>query len=107
MNLSKKVGLRIKELERLYGIEHGGDRKSKGQNDLLKTQSDIAKEMDMDTTICRNLKTLKKEKNDLERKRKEIINIYLLLILYSYMLSILLTFHLRLIFKPLISKLKK
>lgn len=25
---AKKVGLRIKELERLYGIQNGGDRKS-------------------------------------------------------------------------------
>ena len=33
---AKKVGLRIKELERLYGIKNGGDRKSEANNSLLK-----------------------------------------------------------------------
>lgn len=42
---SAKTGLRIKELERLYGIEHGGNRKSSSNNYNLKTQKQLAGEM--------------------------------------------------------------
>lgn len=36
----KKISLRIKELERIYGIEHGGDRKSSDNNYNLKDESE-------------------------------------------------------------------
>lgn len=40
---AKKVGKRIKELERIYEIEHGGDRKSTRNNCVLnKTQEQLA-----------------------------------------------------------------
>lgn len=42
-----KLGRCIKELERLYGIEHGGDRKSSLQNPNLKSQEDLARELKM------------------------------------------------------------
>lgn len=52
---AKKVGLRIKELERLYGIELGGSRRN---NCVLKTQEQLAKEMDMDVRTLQNYKIL-------------------------------------------------
>lgn len=65
---AKKIGLRIKELERLYGIElgkpnyeknsqfeHGGSRRN---NCVLKTQEQLAKEMDMDVRTLQNYKML-------------------------------------------------
>ena len=55
---AKKIGKRIKELERLYGIEHGGDRKSSSNNYNLKTQKQLADEMDMDVRTLQNYKTL-------------------------------------------------
>lgn len=45
--LSKKVGLRIKELERIYGIKQGRPDKLPN-NSVVKTQKDIASEMGMD-----------------------------------------------------------
>ena len=53
---AKKVGLRIKELERLYGIEHGGDRKSKSNYSVLKSQSDIAAQMGISVDTLQNYK---------------------------------------------------
>lgn len=52
---AKKIGLRIKELERLYEIEHGGSRRN---NCVLKTQEQLAKEMDMDVRTLQNYKKL-------------------------------------------------
>lgn len=52
---AKKVGLRIKELERLYEIEHGGSRRN---NCILKTQEQLAKEMNMDVRTLQNYKIL-------------------------------------------------
>lgn len=52
-----KLGRCIKELERLYGIEHGGDRKSRGHNVPLITQDDLAEQLDIST---RQLKRYKK-----------------------------------------------
>lgn len=40
-----KFGRCLKELDRIYGVARGGDRKSKVQNAPLKTQSDIATEI--------------------------------------------------------------
>ncbi|GEM_PF-6106718 len=42
---AKKVGLRIKELERLYGITHGNNQNRTSQN--VKSQEDLAKDMGM------------------------------------------------------------
>ena len=55
---AKKVGLRIKELERIYGIEHGGDRKSNTNNSVLKSQSDLATQMGMSVDTPQNYKQL-------------------------------------------------
>lgn len=56
---AKKVGRRIKELERLYGIEHGSNQHGHEKNSYpQKTQEDIAKQMDMDTRTLRNYKQL-------------------------------------------------
>lgn len=41
------MGKRIKELERLYGIEHGGDRKSSPNNSVLISQEQLAAQMDI------------------------------------------------------------
>ena len=48
---AKKVGKRIKELERIYGIQHGGDHGNQyteakpNNSDLPKSQSDLATQM--------------------------------------------------------------
>lgn len=61
---SKKVGLRIKELERIYGIEHGGNRGNQyveanpNNSDLAKSQSDIAKMMGISVDTLRNYKMM-------------------------------------------------
>ena len=55
---AKKDGLRIKELERIYGIEHGGDRKSNTNNSVLKSQSDLATQMGMSVDTLQNYKQL-------------------------------------------------
>lgn len=56
---AKKVGRRIMELERLYGIEHGGDRKSKPNNSVLNnSQSDIAAKLGMSVDTLQNYKML-------------------------------------------------
>ena len=46
------------ELERILGIAHGGDRKSNEHNVPLKTQSDLAKELEMSTLQLRRYKRL-------------------------------------------------
>ena len=53
---AKKVGLRIKELERLYGIKVGNPNYEK--NSQLKTQNDLASEMGMDVRTLQNYKLL-------------------------------------------------
>ena len=56
---AKKVGRRIKELERLYGIEHGGDRKSKPNNSVLNnSQSDLASQLGISVDTLQNYKML-------------------------------------------------
>lgn len=52
---AKKIGKGIKELERLYEIEHGGSIRN---NCVLKTQEQLAKEMDMDVRTLQNYKIL-------------------------------------------------
>lgn len=55
---AKKVGKRIKELERIYGVEHGGDRKSKPNNSVLKSQEDIAAQMGISVDTLQNYKMM-------------------------------------------------
>lgn len=56
---AKKVGKRIMELERLYGIEHGGDRKSKPNNSVLNnSQSDLASQLGISVDTLQNYKML-------------------------------------------------
>lgn len=56
-----KFGRCLMELERIYGIQHGGDRKSEeasGNNFHLKTQSNLADELGMDVKTLSNYKRL-------------------------------------------------
>ena len=59
---AKKIGLRIKELERLYGVTYGGDRKSesksKPNNSDLITQADIATKLGISVDTLQNYKML-------------------------------------------------
>lgn len=61
---AKKVGLRIKELERIYGIQHGGDHgnqyveASPRKLDLPKSQSDLATQMGISIETLRKYKLL-------------------------------------------------
>ena len=56
---AKKIGKRIKELERIYAIQNGGDRKSEPNNsELKKSQSDLADLMGMSVDTLRNYKML-------------------------------------------------
>lgn len=55
---AKKVGKRIKELERIYGIEHGGDRHQGEKNSSCKKQSELAFDMNMDVRTLQNYKLL-------------------------------------------------
>lgn len=62
---SKKVGMRLRELDRIYGIEHGGQRGNQYQEakpnfSVLpqKTQEDLARENNMFVDTYQNYKTL-------------------------------------------------
>lgn len=62
---AKKVGLRIKELERIYGIRNGsvnekGNNRIGDQNNLADqiSQSDLASQMGITTETLRNYKKL-------------------------------------------------
>lgn len=57
---AKKVGLRIKELERIYGIQHGGDRGNQDEKNssCLKTQTQLATDMGIDVRTLQNYKLL-------------------------------------------------
>lgn len=57
---SKKVEKRIKELERIYGIRHGGDRniQDEKKSSCSKTQSQLASDMGMDVRTLQNYKLL-------------------------------------------------
>ena len=52
-----KLGRCIKELERIYGIKHGGDRAS-GHNVNLKSQDDLASELEMSKKQMSRFKSL-------------------------------------------------
>ena len=61
---AKKVGKRIKELERLYGIQNGGDRGNQykvaepNNSALAKSQSDLATQMGISVDTLQNYKML-------------------------------------------------
>ena len=60
---AKKVGRRIVELERIYGIEHGGDRRSEdfssGENPhLIQSQEQLAEKLGISSWTLRNYKRL-------------------------------------------------
>mgnify|MGYP004483982301 CR=1 FL=1 len=55
---AKKVGKRIKELERIYGIEHGGDRKTSNPKVSDLNQSDIAEMIGISVDTLNNYKKL-------------------------------------------------
>lgn len=48
----------LKEYEKLSGVQHGGNRKSSGNNSRLINQESIAKELGVDVTTIRNIKRL-------------------------------------------------
>lgn len=60
----KQIGRRIMELERLYGIQHGGDRRSKVEKSPLKessqpkTQEELASMLGISLDTLKNYKTL-------------------------------------------------
>ena len=53
---AKTVGKRIKELEWIYGIGHGGDRYQDEKNSSCKKQSELASNMNMDVRTLQNYK---------------------------------------------------
>lgn len=55
---AKKVGRRIKELERLYGIKNGNNQYGNEKNSYPKTQSQLAADMGMDVRTLQNYKML-------------------------------------------------
>lgn len=55
---AKKVGKRIKELERIYGIEHGNNQYGDEKNSCPKIQSQLASDMGMDVRTLQNYKLL-------------------------------------------------
>ncbi len=55
---AKKVGKRIKELERIYGIEHGNNQYGDEKNSYPKTQTQLASDMGMDVRTLQNYKLL-------------------------------------------------
>ena len=62
---TKQIGMRIKELERIYGIKQGGSGYYGNQYEELrnnfatpKTQDDLAKEMNMSVRTLQNYKKL-------------------------------------------------
>lgn len=52
------MGRCIVELERIYGVRNGGDRKSEGNNFRLKSQDDLANELGLEVRTMRNYKKL-------------------------------------------------
>lgn len=56
---AKKIGIRIKELERIYSIKQGGDRfRAKENNFPLVSQQDIANKLGITVKTLRNYKKL-------------------------------------------------
>ena len=55
---AKKVGKRIKELERIYGIERGNNQYGYEKNSHPKTQEQLATDMNMDVRTLQNYKMM-------------------------------------------------
>lgn len=55
---AKKVGKRIKELERLYGIEHGNNQHTSLPNNSVSSQSDLATQLGISVDTLQNYKML-------------------------------------------------
>lgn len=55
---SLKMGRIILELERIYGVSHGGDRKSNSDNTSLISQEELAKQYNMSIDKYRNSEKL-------------------------------------------------
>lgn len=58
LNNPIKLGRCIQELEKIYGIGHGGDRKSNGDNLVLKSQSNLAEELGISQKQLQDYKKL-------------------------------------------------
>ena len=63
---AKKVGKRIKELERIYGIYNGGHKNRNEKNSNLKNQSELASDLGMDVRTLHNYKLLSEMIPELE-----------------------------------------
>ena len=74
---AKKVGLRIKELERLYGVQNGGDRKSDTNKSVLISQSDIASKMGISVDTLQDYKLLAEMIPELEELMEWMLDIQL------------------------------
>lgn len=55
---AKKVGKRIKELERIYGVEKGNNQYSSLPNNSVSSQTDIATKMGISVDTLQNYKLL-------------------------------------------------
>ena len=55
---AKKIGKRIKELERLYGIEHGNNQHTSLPNNSVSSQSDIAAKLGISVDTLQNYKMM-------------------------------------------------
>lgn len=55
---AKKVGKRIKELERIYGVKQGNNQHSSLPNNSVSSQSDIATQMGISVDTLQNYKKL-------------------------------------------------
>ena len=53
---AKKVGLRIKELERIYGIEHGNNQRTSKNCKFLKSQEELAADLGISIPTLQNYK---------------------------------------------------
>ena len=54
----KKVGLRIKELERIYGIEHGNNQRTSKNYKSSKSQEELAADLGISIPTLQNYKQL-------------------------------------------------
>lgn len=55
---AKKVGLRIKELERIYGIEHGNNQRTSNNYKSSKLQEELAADLGISILTLQNYKQL-------------------------------------------------
>ena len=55
---AKKVGLRIKELERIYGIKQGNNQRTSNNFKSSKTQEELTKELGITVQSINNYKKL-------------------------------------------------